>query len=156
MRGDGERALAWQLHVELATRVSAVGLPPDQGQLTDALTSLHSLFTTARGLLGAHTPDVEQTEGDSVHAIGGRLLQNALRPFLTRWHPALDAHMVRLPAGADPLEHERGWEHSGQLRAELAELQVVLREVAEHLADLAGADSLVPENEPTTNGKDVR
>lgn len=152
-QGESQRGLAWGLHVELATRVSAVDLAPDQGLLADAVASLHTLFTTARRLLGARIPDDETPEGGTVHAIGGRLLQHALRPFLTRWRPALNAHMASLPPGADPIAHERSWEHNAQLRADLAELQVVLREVAEHLAALAGTSSLLPEGEPAVNGR---
>ena len=45
---DVERHAAWELYVELVTRVSVVPPQADQELLREALTSLNSLFTTTR------------------------------------------------------------------------------------------------------------
>lgn len=38
-----QRDAAWELYVELVTRIATVELPEDRGSLREALTSLHSL-----------------------------------------------------------------------------------------------------------------
>ncbi len=43
---DTERRAAWELYVELVTRVATV--PLEYGLLREALTSLYSLFSSAR------------------------------------------------------------------------------------------------------------
>lgn len=138
---EAERRLAWQLHVELATRVSAVRLEAEQGLLSEALESLHALFRIAREAL-AEDPGAGASEAASTVV---RTLNEVLRPFLTKWHPLLVAHDELRQAGTGRFEHEQAWPRNAQLRAELVELQAVLREVARHLAQRAGARSLVPD-----------
>ncbi|QWF80358.1 hypothetical protein [Amycolatopsis sp. CA-230715] len=139
---DDDRALAWALHVELASRVTAVELRPGEGLLSEALDSLHSVFATARTALAGHVPPVG-VGPESVQGLVIRMLNGGIRPFLTRWHPRL-AHYRGLRApGVSELEHEQAWEHDDQFRAELAELQVLLRDIARRFAELAGADSLL-------------
>lgn len=137
-----EKSLAWNLHVELASRISAVRLGPDEGLLSEALSSLYQVFTEARRALAEHPPERSLTS-DSLHQVVFRLLNDGLRPFLAKWHPLLDAHLERRPPESSQFEHERAWDQAGQLRAELADLQVLLRDVTERLAELAGAGSLL-------------
>ncbi|GAA3535539.1 hypothetical protein GCM10022222_18950 [Amycolatopsis ultiminotia] len=138
-----EQSLAWELHVELASRITSVTLGPEEGLLSEALDSLYCVFETARHALAAHPPQRALVE-DSLHQVVFRLLNQGLRPFLSRWHPRLDAYHARRPQHVSRLDHELAWAQAGQLRAELAELQVLLRDVTERLAELAGAGSLLP------------
>ncbi|WP_133116303.1 hypothetical protein [Amycolatopsis antarctica] len=142
--GKADRQLAWELHVELATRVSATELAEGQGLLTEALSSLHAVFGTARAALAAYPSREIEDREDSVPALVTRLLNNLLRPFLSKWHPRLLAYEELRPDGIGSSEHESVWEHSALLRAELAELQALVREVARRLADIAQVVSLVP------------
>ena len=45
---DDERSAAWEMYVELVTRVSVVGLGPGEGLLREALTSLYQLYDITR------------------------------------------------------------------------------------------------------------
>jgi hypothetical protein len=139
---DVDRRLAWELHVELASRISAVELGPDEGLLSEALNSLYSVFVKARQALVSSPPEADAGP-DSVHAVAIRLMNKGLRPFLSRWHPALVAHQQQRPAGVSEFDHEQAWELGARLRTELADLQVLLREIARHLAERANAMSLL-------------
>ena len=46
--GLAERDAAWELYIELITRVSVVDLGPDEGLVREALSSLYTLFGTTR------------------------------------------------------------------------------------------------------------
>jgi hypothetical protein len=85
---EAEVRAAWELYVEFATRVSAHPLAPGAGSVREALDSLYTLFGTTREVLRAAGPEV----GDNPTALGPlaiRILNSGLRPFLEKWHAAL-------------------------------------------------------------------
>ena len=51
---DPDRAAAWDLYVELLTRVTTQHLPPDDGDEKTALESIHALFPLTRETLRKH------------------------------------------------------------------------------------------------------
>ena len=51
---DEERRAAWELYVELATRVAVVPLQPNEGLLREALSSLYALFGVTRQILRSY------------------------------------------------------------------------------------------------------
>lgn len=55
---DAERRAAWELYVELVTRIAVVPLRPADGILREALTSLYQLFGCTREILRRYGPDV--------------------------------------------------------------------------------------------------
>jgi hypothetical protein len=100
---EAERWAAWELYVELVTRITVVDLPPDQGLLREALSSLHSLFPTTRDILRRYGPAVApqgKEGGITFGYLAVAILNGVLRALLSTWHPALSA-MRRLdqPAG---------------------------------------------------------
>ncbi|MFB7931969.1 TIR domain-containing protein [Streptomyces sp. NPDC056039] len=136
--GPLERAAAFDLQVELVTRVGVQPLPPNHGSLREALTSLHSLFATTRELL--HRVATETATPLTLPGITAKLTNEHLRPFLTAWHPALQEHEANRPPDISPAEHERRWERSGDMRADLDALREPLTSVAKDLATLCGID----------------
>lgn len=132
-----DRNLAWELHVEVASRIATVALPHGEGLLQDATRSLYTLFSRTREILAGSDPNDEHW-----HEVASRLLEHGLRPFLTRWHPRLDAYLDTKPPQVSLFDYQQSWEHNLQFREELSELQVLLREVADLLAEMAGARSL--------------
>ena len=48
---ENEKKAAWEMYVELATRISVVKMEYDEGLLREALSSLHTLFNTTRTIL---------------------------------------------------------------------------------------------------------
>ncbi|MBS0545703.1 MAG: hypothetical protein JSR40_18430 [Proteobacteria bacterium] len=78
---EADREAAWELYIELATRISTQPLPPGQGVEAAALESLHSLFATTREIMKRHGRDAQ-----AFARIGIAVLNRIVRPMLTRWH----------------------------------------------------------------------
>ncbi|MFE2295024.1 TIR domain-containing protein [Streptomyces sp. NPDC059452] len=144
--GPVERAAAFDLQVELVTRVGVQPLEPGQGSLREALNSLHSLFSTTREVL--HRVATETTAPLTLPVIASGLANRHLRPFLSAWHPALQEHEAARPPGTSPTEHERHWERSAQMRKDLAELRTPLTLTVRELATVCGIDLLAPVDPP--------
>lgn len=143
---DAERRAAWELYVELVTRIAVVDLGPREGLLRDALSSLYSLFGTTRDILRRHGPEVAPRRGSgeiSFGVLAVLVLNGALRPLLAHWHPALASWEAGRAPGADPVEHERSWSEAERLREELTTTRRVLTDLADLLAEVAGAARLV-------------
>lgn len=132
-----ERNAAWALYVELVTRIAVQPLPLNEGSLREALTSLYSLFDSTRQILRASGPDVG-TSNASVGGIAIAVLNQGIRPFLSRWHPALLDWESRKDADLSPGEHEREWPERDKFRAELEVIRANLESYAKGLATLAG------------------
>jgi hypothetical protein len=132
-----QRKAAWSLYVELVTRTAVQPLDVDRGLLRETLTSLNSLFGTTRQILKEAGPNV----GASRHSVGGiaiTVLNNGLRPFLSKWHPRLQAWELQKSPQSTLQEHERVWPEITELRYELALLREHLEEYADALAIIAG------------------
>lgn len=131
------RRAAWSLYVELTTRIANQTLETDQGLLREALTSLYSLFGATRQILREDGPDV----GTSLESVGGiaiAVLNVGLRPFLSKWHPALSAWEAHRPANVGPKQHEKNWAEEPQLRNELKLLRENLEQYVHALAEVIG------------------
>ncbi len=134
---DIERAVAFDLQVELALRVGVQPLADGQGSLREALTSLHSLFTTARDGLHRLGPSASSSRLPQLVAA---LINDCLRPFLSTWHPALEVHEAGRPGTMSVIEHERRWERAVDMRNALSALREPLTEITSVLGELSGAN----------------
>lgn len=143
---DTERDAAWELYVELVTRISVVPLPPTHGVLREALTSLYQLFGVTREILRKYGPAVAKPPKLGEYRFGHLaiwMLNGALRPFLSRWHPILMEWEEARPDGTTSVAHERSWERSEELRADLESLRRVLLDYAGVLALVCEAPALI-------------
>ncbi|MGB3516016.1 MAG: hypothetical protein WBA43_06150 [Elainellaceae cyanobacterium] len=134
-----QRRAAWALYVELVTRVAVQELANDSGLVREAMNSLYTLFGTTREILREAGPDV----GASRESVGGlaiAVLNQGLRPFLTKWHPQLQIWEAQRPNEKSPKEHEQSWSEGSTLRQELATLRGELEVYAQALAKVAGVD----------------
>jgi hypothetical protein len=145
---ESERSAAWELYVELITRISVAELEPGEGLLREALSSLHTLFDTIRGILRKYGPSIARPKSRDDDAISFgylavTILNVVLRPVLEKWHPLLlDYENVR-PKTAPSLEHELKWERNDELRRELSRVRLLLIEYGDILAKVADVPSLV-------------
>ena len=140
---EAQQRAAWALYVELNTRIAVQPLNEDHGLLREALDSLYSIFVTTQRILIEAGPDVADGES-SFGPIAIRVLNEGLRPFLSKWHPLLKAHESTRSTTVDILEHERAWiidgvNYNELMRSELAELQVKISAYADVLAQISGA-----------------
>ncbi|MFN7963854.1 MAG: hypothetical protein U0002_21500 [Thermoanaerobaculia bacterium] len=121
---DEDRAAAWELYVEMITRVTTASLTPGTGQEAAALASVHQLFPLTRGILkqqGRYCINFAK--------IAVPVLNQAVRPFTSKWHGRV--------GGAALSEEE-----TREFRTELARLQTILLNYTRLLADLAGVEDL--------------
>ncbi len=145
---EKEQQAAWELYVELVTRIAVVELRPGEGLLREALSSLHEIFGESREILRKYGPGIAQPKGEgnlSLGAIAVTVLNSALRPVLTKWHPLLMAYESARPPGTSPADHEAAWRHNQELRDVLNELQKTIQQYSLLLAKVAGIPPLTAE-----------
>ncbi|WP_405642839.1 hypothetical protein [Streptomyces sp. NBC_00019] len=143
---DAERSAAWELYLELVTRVSVEELDPEEGFLREALSSLYTFFDTTREILRRYGPEVAPPLAPghvSFGVLAVTVLNRVLRPLLSSWHPRLTAYESQRPEGVDPVVWERQWEHADALRAQIAEVRVTLASLAENLREVADVSDLI-------------
>lgn len=122
---DPDRDAAWDLYVELLTRISTQHLHPDHGDEKIALDSIHALFGLTRATL-KH----QGRRCNEFVKIGIVVLNQLVRPFTTKWHN-------ESIAGAFKDEKSRQ-----EFRNELSALQLELHKYTKMLADMAGVEDL--------------
>lgn len=146
---EDERNAAWEMYVELITRISVAELKADEGLLREALDSLYSLFGTTRQILRNHGPSVAQPKGEGKLAFGHlsiAILNRVLRPVLAKWHPLLSDYEDTKQADVSVTEHERKWERNAELRGILNETRRILIDYAQVLEEVAEVSSLILED----------
>jgi hypothetical protein len=146
---QAQQEAAWELHVELATRIAAVHLADNEGLSREALSSLYSIFASTREILRRNGPAVgrPQKNGQLTFAsIAVAVLNLALRPVLAKWHPLLLDHEAKRPPGMSSWEWEQPehWDKARELRAALNTVRAPLRAYADLLAQAADVASLLP------------
>jgi len=85
-----QRNAAWEIYVELVTRVTVQELREDEGLLREALSSFYSLFQTTRDILKKYGPSIASMGKKSDTTLGHvavGVLNQVLRPVLAKWHP---------------------------------------------------------------------
>ncbi len=143
---ESQRQAAWEMYVELVTRISVEELRPDEGSLREALSSIYSLFNTTREILRKYGPSVARpgVEGNlSFGYLSVAILNTVLRPTLSTWHPLLLDHESRKESTVSPIEHERKWDKSVELRGDLNKVRAILTVYANVLAQVAEVPPLI-------------
>jgi hypothetical protein len=132
-----QQRAAWELYVELTTRIVGQSLGPDVGLEREALSSLYSIFCASREILRQAGPQVAQGP-NSFGPVAIEVLNKGLTPFLAKWHPLLLAHEQKRPPDVSARDHERSWEKASEFRRELAQVQEQMMIYARALAKIAG------------------
>ncbi len=142
---EREQDAAWEMYVELVTRVSVADPLPSGGSLRESLSSLYSLFTTTRTLLRTHGPAVARPKNGGELSFGYvaiNILNYVLRPVLTKWHPMLLDYEHQREEGVSPLVHELEWRHADELREVLRKVRSMLLEYSAVLAEISGVPAV--------------
>ncbi len=122
---DYDKKCAWDLYVELLTRITTQALDSKHGDEKTALDSIYSLFETTREILREHGR--ESKEFTKISII---VLNQIVRPFTAKWHKK---------SIENAFEDE---EQCIKFRKELADLQVVLKRYTQLLAEMAEVEDL--------------
>lgn len=146
MPNENEQQAAWEMYVELITRIAVAELGPAEGFLREALSSLYSLFETTRNILRNYGPAVatpQDSENLSFGYLAVAILNLVLRPLLSQWHPLLSDYENKRGENVMPLLHEQNWDKAEELRQALNKTRLVLVDYANLLAQVAGVPSLI-------------
>ena len=135
---ESETRAAWALYVELVTRVPVAPVDAEHGSMREVLESIYALFGETRRVLREAGPRTAGGSGSFAPlAIG--VLNDGLRPFLTKWHSRLASHEDTRETTVTVMEHERTWPERTAWSEELDELANNLRQYADELLKLSGA-----------------
>lgn len=129
---EADKDAAWELYVEMLTRIVTQPLPTESGDEETALDSVYSLFPTTREILRQRG---RKTIAFSKVAIP--VLNQVVRPFTAKWH------REKL-AGAFGQESKRA-----EFRSELDGLRKDLLNYNRMLAKIAGVEDLTDMEKPS-------
>jgi signal transduction histidine kinase len=122
---DEDRDAAWELYVEMLTRVITQPLAAKRGVEKTALESVYQLFPLTREILkknGRHCANFTK--------IAVVVLNQIVRPFTTKWHLIFEVNELLSAELAE------------EFRTELTYLQIELRKYAQMLASIADVEDL--------------
>ena len=145
---------AWELYVELVTRVATQPLEDEEGMLRETLSSLYALFGETRQILRKYGPSVARPKRQGRWPLGHiavLILNSVLRPVLAYWHPVLKAYEDLRPRKTSPMNHERAWARNRDLRDVLKSVQGTLLSYAVCLSNAAGVPMI--ETPPRYRGR---
>ncbi|GCC10896.1 hypothetical protein IPdc08_00935 [archaeon] len=137
---EKEREAAWELYVELVTRISVVEFKDKEGILREALNSLYSIFSITREILRRYGPDVAIPRGEREYSFGElaiMILNYELRLLLTKWHPLLQEYEAKKKPEVSIKEYEDKWKRNTEMRKELNETRKILIQYSNLLAEVA-------------------
>ena len=122
---DEDQGAAWELYIEMLTRIVTQPLPSEDGDEQTALDSVYSLFPTTREKLRRRGRGTIQFSKVAIP-----VLNQVVRPFTAEWHRKSLAN-----AFSDP-------DQRVEFRDSLAVLQTDLRNYNRLLANIAGVENL--------------
>ncbi len=122
---DVDKDAAWEMYIELLTRITTQYMPPDHGDEQTALQSIYNIFGLTREVIkrkGRHC--------EAFTKIAIVVLNQVIRPFTAKWH------RIYVAGGF------RDADKCAKFRKELTGLQVQLRCYTQMLADMACVEDL--------------
>ena len=122
---EDDQDAAWELYIEMLTRIVTQPLPSEAGDEQTALDSVYSLFPTTRDILRRRGRGTIQFSKVAIP-----VLNQVVRPFTAEWHRKSLADAFN-----DPVQRQ-------EFRDGLAALQVDLRNYNRLLANIAGVEDL--------------
>lgn len=122
---DGDRIAAWQMYIELLTRITTQPLPAGYGDEKTALDSVYSVFAMTRGVLKENGKNCI-----NFARIAILVLNQVIRPFTARWHKRSVDGDFSNPKNCD------------EFRSDLEDLQEQLKVYVKMLARMAEVDDL--------------
>jgi hypothetical protein len=122
---EADKNAAWDLYIELLTRITTQPLAQNHGDEQTALNSIFALFKITRDTLKIHGRECEEFSKIAIV-----VLNQIIRPFTAKWHK-----LSLLGAFEDE-------KFCSDFRDELKKLQIMLCIYTQMLADMAGVEDL--------------
>jgi len=122
---EADKNAAWDLYVELLTRITTQSLPKEHGDEQTALDSIYSIFGITRDVLKRHGRDAQEFAKIAII-----VLNQIIRPFTAKWHKeSLNGAF-------------NDSDKCNEFRDELTKLQKVLITYTRMLSDMADVEDL--------------
>jgi hypothetical protein len=147
---ESERSAAWDMYVEIVTRIPVAFVVPGEGSLHVSLASTYKIFGATRDILRKYGPAVARPRAEgqiSFGCLSVKVLDLILRPFLLRWYPRLTEYESTRQATESTYDHERKWDCYQELSQELIQIRDSLLQYASLLAQASEVPSLIFEKE---------
>lgn len=122
---DDDQTAAWDMYVELITRITTQPLAQDEGDEATALESVHCIFRITREILKSKGRNAE-----NFTKIAIVVLNQIIRPFTAKWH------RKKLEGAFE------NFTECLEFRSELSDLQIELIKYTKLLAELAMVEDL--------------
>ncbi len=132
---EADKDAAWELYIELLTRITTQTLAEGSGDEETALASIYSIFGLTRDILKKYNRTCLEFSKIAIP-----VLNQVVRPFTAKWH-----RLSQQGAFKDPSQCQL-------FRTELRELQPQLIRYTSMLAQLADVEDLT-ELEPTQSSR---
>jgi hypothetical protein len=136
-----QKRVAWSIFVEIVTRIATQSMSDTDGDNGIALKSLYDLFQYTRKSIAEIKPasmlPSRKKSFDTVETYALAMLNQDLRPFLSKWHPIWDAWRK-----ANPDADSFSWDRHMAFRNDLKFLQNQIRGRAEGLGKIAGVSEI--------------
>ena len=122
---DPDREAAWELYIELLTRITTQRLLPEYGDEKAALDSVYAIFPLTREILRRRGSGAGEFAKLAIP-----VLNQFIRPFTAKWH-----RLSLAGAFSEPKK-------CAEFRDDLAGIQPYIRSYTTALADMAGVEDL--------------
>lgn len=119
---EADKDAAWELYIELATRVVTQDLDYTYGDEKSALESINKIFGLTREIIKKYKRDC--IEFSKIAVV---ILNQKVRPFTSKWH------RISVVDGFNDI-------NSREFRNELENMQKILRLYTQMLGDMAGVE----------------
>ncbi len=138
-----DRIVAWKLYVQLVTRKAALPFDENYDLISEVYDSLFAIFGVTRDLL-LQLPPHEFEREDGVAPLLLRVMNDGLRPHLTRWQSDFrkwwgEAVDARENVDKSPQEIQRQYPHYTELVADLRQTNTELSKLTDELLSIARA-----------------
>lgn len=132
-----QRRVAWALFVDTTTRIATQPMSDEEGDDGIILKSLYDLFQVSRKSIMEMEPTrmlpSRRKNLETVETYVLAMLNQNLRPFLSKWHPVWDSWQK-----SNPGTPSSSWAQHKEFRKDLKALQPEIRERAIGLGEIAG------------------
>ncbi|MFH1231304.1 MAG: hypothetical protein V1709_07405 [Planctomycetota bacterium] len=122
---NADKNAAWELYIEMLTRITTQPLAPKHGDEKTALISVYNLFDITRSIIKNYGRDCQEFTKIAIV-----VLNQIVRPFTAKWHKESLTGSFRKASKCN------------LFRKELDTLQKQLRIYTKMLSDMAGVEDL--------------
>jgi hypothetical protein len=142
---EEDRKIAWEIFVQIRTRIAAVEFKKGEDSFKDVNVSLFALFTLIREkILGLSLKTVTKDKDGNLVELYFSILNHGIRPYLTKWHiPVSHFHERQKDSGKSEIEIDKEFLISNpEIIEDIQTLNFKMKRFAEVLHKIAKGDDI--------------